>query len=270
MRRRPGAAARVDASPQGGADVADRPRDGFLEVKPEREVRGDRRRERATRAMRGARRDAAVLEDPERVALPEEVPDPAAGGIPPRHQNRASPEIHYPLRGEREIVLGPHVGQPGEPRRLPTVGSDERAKGEELPAESAETIPGQQGKSSGRREDRVEHDVLRAMTPESRGDRADVRGAVEHSDLDGGRSEVRENGVDLPGDESRGERLDGRDPTRVLRRTRDHDRGGPDAVGIEGEKVRLDAGTAARVGPGDRDGRRPELLQTDPAAMATR
>jgi hypothetical protein len=268
--RRSGAATRVDASPQGGADVADRPRDGFLETEAEREVRGDRRRERATRAMRRARRDPAALEDAERVALPEEVPDLAAGDVPSRHEDRAGPEVNNLSRREGGVVNGLSRGHPGELRRLAPVGSDERAEGEELPAEDAEPVPGQQGESSARCEDRVQHDVFCAVTPETRGNGPDVCGAVEHSDLHGGRSEVREDGVDLAGDEARGERFDGHDPMRVLRGTGDDDRGSPDAVGMEGEKVRLDTGAAAGVGPGDRNGRRSELLQTDSVAMATR
>ena len=270
MPRRSGAASRVDASRQSGADVADRPRHGFLEPETEREVRGDRRGERAARAMGGARLDSAALEDPERVAHPEEVADPPAARISPRHENRARPESREPPRREREVVLGPRGRNSGEPRRLPAVGGDEVAEREEIPAERADAHFGQEGEASGRCEDRVQHDVLRPVTPEPRGDRADVRGAVEHSDLHGGRSEVRKNGVDLPGDEAGSERLDRYDPARVLRGPGDDHRGCPDAVGREGQEVRLDPGAAARVGTRDRDGRRPEVLHAGSPAMTTR
>jgi len=268
--RRSGAASRGDASRQSSADVADRPRHRFLEPEAEREVRRDRRGERATRAVRGACRDAPSLEDAERSAAPEEVPDPLSGGVSSRHEHRAGPEIRNPARREREVVLGLGGSHPRQPGGLPAIGRDEVGERQELPLEGAQPLVGQEGEPSGRSEDRIQHHVLRAVTPEPGGDRPNVGGAVEHSDLHGGRREVRENGIDLPADEARAERLDRHDPAGVLRGPGDDHRRSPDAVRREGQEVRLDSGAAARVGTGDRDGRRPGLLHAGTAAMATR
>jgi hypothetical protein len=221
--------------------------------------------------VRGARRDAAALEDPTTPAVPEDVADPAAGALPSRDEDRPGPELRDPPRREREIVVGPRGSHSGEPGGLASVRSDERAEREELPSQRAEPLAGQQGKTSGRREDRVQNDVRCAMTPQAGGHGPDVTGVVEHSNLHGGRSEVGKHGVDLAGDEARGERLHGHDPARVLRGPGDDDCHAPNAVRREGQKIRLDSGAAARVGPGDRDDTdRTNAFHAGPAAMRRR
>jgi len=210
--------------------------------------------------VRGARRDPGVVEDPEGPVLPEEVSHPIPALVASRDQDGGGAELGDAAGRLREIRLALRRAHPRQVGGLGAVRSDDGAEGEDFLPEGAEARAGQQGGTRGRGEHRVEHDVPRAMAPQSGRDRADSRLVVEHADLDRGRDEVRENGVDLARHEPGRERLDRPDAARVLRGPGDDHGRRPDAVGRQGPDVRLDPCATARLGSGDRDDRRPKSL----------
>src|SRR4029453_14047238 len=102
-------------------------------------------------------------------------------------------------------------------------------------------------------------DVARAMAREARRDRADGQCVEKNPDLHGPGGKGREDGVEVPGHEWRGEGLDPENPYGVLRGRGREDGGAVDAVRGERQQVGLDAGASARVRGGDRHGRQRAL-----------
>lgn len=153
-------------APQRRPKIADRPLDGFFQARAQREVRGDRGRERTAGPVSRAGFDPTVLEDAEASAVPEEVADPVPGVVPPLDEHRAGAEPGNALRCLAAVDVRSDL-HPGERRRLGQVGRDEVAAGKEHPTEVSHS-----GKSEERRppsglEHRIENDVSRAVSPES-------------------------------------------------------------------------------------------------------
>jgi hypothetical protein len=248
--RRPRPRSGKDAPPEGGADVADRAGGRLLEPEAEREIRGQRRRKDAARSVEGERVDPPVVEDPEPAAVPQNVPEPVARAVAPGDQDRARALIRDPARRLGPVGLAPNRDA-GELRRLRQVRSHDVAKGQEVPAKGPDAVAGKEPRPAGRREDRVQDDVGRAVAGERGCDGADVTGVTEHPDLHRRRQEIGEDRVELLPDETGRKPLDGGDPAGVLGRARDDDGRPVQAVRREGQEVRLDPGAAPRVGARD-------------------
>ena len=88
--------------------------------------------------------------------------------------------------------------------------------------------------------DGVEDDVLRVVFRQSVGDRLDDSRVCEHTDFHGVGKNVREDAVNLRGDEFGRRGMDGLDAHGVLRGQRGDDGHAIDLVGAHGLQVRLD------------------------------
>jgi hypothetical protein len=204
--------------------------------------------------VHGTGRDPAVLENPHSLSVSEDVTDPIARRVTSFDEGRASTELDQSPRCVLLFRCRPDFSS-GEDRRLLEVGRHEVAERKEITSERADPRRRQQDGAARRKEDRVEDDVSRSVSRETFRHRPDVRGVTEHSDLHGGRGEVGKDRVELLGDEAGGEGLDRHDSAGVLSGTGGHDSRAVNAVSREGQKIRLDAGAAPRIGAGDRDGR---------------
>ena len=131
--------------------------------------------------------------------------------------------------------------------RLGQVGSDHRRARQEQLSQRRHRLLFQEAGAALRDHDRVHHQVLQ---PVGR-DAPDDLGAGEHPRLDGSRMQVGEYRVDLGSDDVQRQLLDGRHRDRVLSGDRCDRAGAVDAQRRERLEVRLDAGSAARVGAGD-------------------
>jgi hypothetical protein len=204
--------------------------------------------------VRRTGRDPAVLENPHSLSVSEDIADPISRRVTSFDKGRASTELDQSARCILLFGCRPDLSS-GEDRRLLEVGRDDVAERKEITSERADPRRRQQDGAARRKEDRVEDDVSRPVSRETFRHRPDVRGVTEHSDLHGGRSEIGKDRVELLADEAGGEGLDRHDSPGVLSGTGGHDRRAVNAVSREGQKIRLDAGAAPRIGTGDRDGR---------------
>src|SRR5205823_3155112 len=133
-----GSASRKNAAGDRSRHVADRPRNRGLEIVAAREVGRDRGREAAAAPVRRPRRDAPVLERPERSSVPEEVADAVARRVSSRDQDRACAELADSPRRPADVALRPDTDARKRSCLVP-VRRHEIGERKEIPAKSAET-----------------------------------------------------------------------------------------------------------------------------------
>src|SRR5439155_20348518 len=211
-----GSASRKNAAGDRSRHVADRPRNRGLEIVAAREVGRDRGREAAAAPVRRPRRDAPVLERPERSSVPEEVADAVARRVPSRDQDRACAELADSPRRPADVALRPDTDARKRSCLVP-VRRHEIGERKEIPAKSAETGRRKENRSARGDEHRIENDGLSAKTAQAPRHRPDRPGAPQHAASHRGGREVREDRVDLSRDEAGRERFDRKDAVRVLR-----------------------------------------------------
>src|SRR5580704_19297376 len=102
------AAAEAGRGLDGPAHVGPRPHDGILEVHLLRQPGGDRRGERAARAVRAAARDAPVLEALEPAVVKQKVDDALALEMAALHQYRLGTKGREPFGSALHVGLDPY------------------------------------------------------------------------------------------------------------------------------------------------------------------
>jgi len=140
---------------------------------------------------------------------------------------------------------------PAERLGLRKIRRDDEHARQKLGYERLDAIRVEQPCAARRGEHGVEDDERQLQVLDRRGDRFGDGSRSEHAYLGRLNLRVRRNRLDLRGDEVCGERRNRRDPLGILRGDRRDGCGSADAEGLECSKVGLDAGTAARIAPGN-------------------
>ena len=190
----------------------------------------------------------------EEPSVEEEVARLAAARVPALDEDGPGAELRDQAGGQAPVGRGPDADS-RERLGLGEVGRDQVGERQETAAQAGESRLREEPRAGLGHHHRVEHDVLRVMALERRGDGADARRVEQHADLDGARAEVVEDGVDLPCQEPGRKGLDREDTQAVLGRPGGEGRRSMDPVRRERQQVRLDAGPATRVGGRDRERR---------------
>ena len=198
-----------------------------------------------------ARVDARALDSLDLAVLDVDVGDDLAAEVAALQQHRLGPKRRDHLRRVPHVleIVDVHAH---ERFRLGGVRGDDQGLDDEVPLERTDRFGVQQrGAALGHR-DRVDDDRdVAALARQGAADGPDDPGVMEHAGLDGVGADIGKRQVDLPGDEVRGDVLDGEHALGALGGQR-RDRGG--GIGVKrGDRldVALDTRAAAGIRPGD-------------------
>src|SRR5262249_6446784 len=136
----------------------------------------------------------------EEAPVEEEIPHDRAATVAPLEQDRLRTEIRDHAGGLPPVRVRADR-HPREGFGFGNVRRDEIAARKKIEAEGLQGAAREQARAALRDHDRIEDHVPSAMPNQGAGDDADPRGVDEHADLDGTRTEVLEDRVELPAEE---------------------------------------------------------------------
>ncbi len=246
------AVAEAGGGDDGGVGVLLRRSEGFGHGLSLRETGGHRGGKGAAGAVRVLRVDPRAVEHLEDLAIVEEVGDGVAAPMPALDDDPARAERVEPSRRFAHLVQ--RVDWPADEHfRLRQIRGDDEREREQPRAESVDRVCREELIAALRYHHRVHDEVRQTRFGDHRGDGDDDRRRAEHPSLEGVHAEIANDALELRRDEGGREHLDALHANRVLRRHRCQDAHAIDAERAECFQVRLNAGPAARIGPGDRE-----------------
>jgi len=235
-----------------GDDVAARTLHRLGQRKAERQMGGDRGRQRAARAMKIGALDARGRKpQPFALTFGQQVDHVVARQVPALEQHR--------MGAEREQFGGGLVERidtvdrmADQERRLVEIGRDDDRSREQFAHQHGHRLGGDEAIAAGGHHHRIEHHVSQLVVVDGPRNDFDDLGRMQHPQLDCVDADVLDHRLDLRLQEDRRHAVDAGHTERVLRR-QCGDRGHPVAAERrEGLEVGLDAGAPAAVGAGDR------------------